>query len=196
MQDAAESLIAKDKKNAWIRGIDVAIVILTVSVLMYTFIWNPFYLLKCIVGITALFCFYMYALKKSETPPNGPQAQVLSVQAASSSISKLAMLSEDGEKMKEWYIQGETALLIGKSSTDNEVEVDLADAEYASLISKQHAVLNYASGIWYLEDLDSRNGVGIKRKGASTKQVLENEAPYKIDSGDMIYIANTRLLVQ
>jgi pSer/pThr/pTyr-binding forkhead associated (FHA) protein len=69
--------------------------------------------------------------------------------------------------------------------------------EYASLISKQHAVLNHASGIWYLEDLDSRNGVGIKKQGTGgTKQLLENENPHKVDSGDMIYIANTRLLVK
>lgn len=44
----------------------------------------------------------------------------------------------------------------------HEVDIDLSDVEYASLISKEHAVLNYSSGSWFIEDLESENGVGIK----------------------------------
>ncbi|WP_346010403.1 FHA domain-containing protein [Paenibacillus sp. SYP-B3998] len=169
--------------------------IVTISALMYTYIWNSIVILKWIVGVVAVVGALRFLMKKNKTSP-APPTRLLKVKEKVEGITKLAMLSEDGEKIKEWYIHGETSLLIGKSAVDNEVEVDLADAEYASLISKQHAVLNFASNNWYLEDLDSRNGVGIKRKGAGTKQVLENETPHRIEAGDMIYIANTRLLVQ
>ncbi|UHA76121.1 FHA domain-containing protein [Paenibacillus sp. 481] len=111
-------------------------------------------------------------------------------------ISKLVLLDEEGESVKEWYIQGETSLLVGKSSSQSEVDIDLSDSDYASLISKSHAVLNYAKGIWYVEDLESRNGIGMKRSISSEKVKLGSDQPHPLTSGNILYIANTRLLVK
>lgn len=111
-------------------------------------------------------------------------------------VSKLVLLDEDGESVKEWLIQGETSLLIGKSSSREEVDIDLSDTEYASLISPQHAVLNYSEGSWFLEDLDSRNGIGIRAAGRSAAARLDPDAAHRLANGDLIYVANTRILAK
>ena len=87
-------------------------------------------------------------------------------------------------------------MIIGKSSTDNNVDIDLRGAEYESLINYEHAVLNNVSGLWYIEDIDSMNGIGIKKARKFKKHTLKYEMPYRISKGDTIYIANTRLLVK
>ncbi|OXM85388.1 FHA domain-containing protein [Paenibacillus rigui] len=191
MKGTADSLKPNAEKSVWVTAIDLLIGLLVVITLAYTYIWNPVSGLKLIVAFILMACVAAFMLKKHRFSAN-PEAL-----ASPAAISKLALLNEDGQRVKEWFIQGETSLLIGKSASDNEADIDLSEAEYASLISKQHAVLNFASGVWYLEDLDSRNGVGLKKQGAGgPKQVLENETPHKVESGDIIYIANTRLLVK
>jgi pSer/pThr/pTyr-binding forkhead associated (FHA) protein len=86
--------------------------------------------------------------------------------------------------------------LIGKNSKENEVDIDLNDTDYASLVSRHHAVLNFAEGSWFIEDIGSVNGSGIKRTDESSKFKMEKGKPYKISSGDIIYIANTKLLTK
>lgn len=114
----------------------------------------------------------------------------------SSRVVKLVLLDDDGTSVKEWYIQGETSVLIGKSSKNSEADIDLSDTPYASLISPQHAVLNKASGQWFIEDIDSASGVGVRKGNQSRSSKLEIEEPSLIEAGDLIYIANTRILVK
>lgn len=111
-------------------------------------------------------------------------------------VSRLILLTDTGEPTKEWPVQGETSLLIGKTTKERVADVDLSDREYASLISHEHAVLNYVSGVWYIEDLDSTNGIGIERKGETRIDKLKHESPYRVNSGDTIYIANIRIMLK
>jgi hypothetical protein len=111
-------------------------------------------------------------------------------------IKKLILKNEEGRNVKIWDIEDKTALLIGKSGKDNEVDIDLTESEYATLISKQHAVMNYTSDSWYIEDIGSTNGSGIKRINENRKVMIEPGKPYKINVGDTIYIANTKILVK
>nr|WP_242061277.1 FHA domain-containing protein [Brevibacillus laterosporus] len=111
-------------------------------------------------------------------------------------ITKLVLLDEDGERVKEWYIQGETSLVIGKNSRNGEVDIDLSDTEYASLISTHHAVLNHVGGTWFIEDNNSHNGIGIKKANSKRTNKVEVETQQQIDINDLIYIANTRILVK
>lgn len=112
-------------------------------------------------------------------------------------IEKLILIDdEEGMNIKSWDIGGKTSLLIGKSSRDGEVDIDLSDTEYSSLISRQHAVLNFADGSWYIEDIGSANGSGIKRADENSKFKIDKGRPYKLNSGDIIYIANTKLLTK
>lgn len=112
--------------------------------------------------------------------------------------TKLILKNDEGRNVKVWDIENKTALLIGKSGReeDNEVDIDLAESEYAVLISKQHAVLNFSSGSWYIEDIGSTNGSGLKSSDANEKVLLETGRPYPINAGDIIYIANTKILVK
>ncbi|MFW6281367.1 MAG: FHA domain-containing protein [bacterium] len=111
-------------------------------------------------------------------------------------VSKLVMKDNDGQITKEWEIANNISCLIGKKTKSNEVNIDLSEAVYSSLISREHAVLNNTGKKWYFEDVGSSNGSGIKRRGESKKFKVEIARPYEIGSGDIIYIANTKLFIR
>jgi len=121
---------------------------------------------------------------------------VLRYQDKRPGITQLVLQDDEGRNVRVWDIKARTSLIIGKGSKDADVDIDLTISEYASLISKQHAVLNYAGNNWYIEDIGSTNGSGLRRKNERSKIKIETGKPYKLNSGDMIYIANTKLLVK
>ncbi len=111
-------------------------------------------------------------------------------------ISKVLMLNEYGAPIKEWNITGMVSVIIGKDNNIYDVDIDLSGSVYSALISSQHAVLNYCNNGWFIEDHYSDNGILIEKsynKGKLDK--IDSGEPYKIDFGDIIYIANTKLLV-
>ncbi|NRR04874.1 FHA domain-containing protein [Brevibacillus sp. RS1.1] len=177
------------QKSIRVKLIELLISILVISALIYVFGYTDSNALKIFTGIAfGLFLFGVIIVRFGSPDEPEPKKE--------DGVTKLVLLDEEGESVKEWLIQGETSLLIGKSSAQNEVDIDLADAEYAALISKQHAVLNQASGDWFIEDIHSKNGTGIKQPNKRDKSKLEIEQPHKVKAGDIIYIANTRLLLK
>ena len=110
-----------------------------------------------------------------------------------SKIKTIQLLNEREEVVKEWYIRDEQGLLIGKNFQNQLVDIDLTDSDYAVLIEKQHAALNCVNGKWFLEDLGSRNGTGIKVAKTSHIQRLKDEEVIVANPGDRIYIAKTIL---
>lgn len=113
-----------------------------------------------------------------------------------SSIKRFVLITRDGDKEKEWHCEGMTSLLIGKGTAKREVDIELGDTHYSEYISNEHAVMNYYGGYWYIEDLNSRNGVGIKKKGEEYALRLKPLVSYKIDEGDIIYISKAKILVR
>jgi hypothetical protein len=111
-------------------------------------------------------------------------------------IKKLILTDDEGRNVKAWEIETKTSVLIGKKTHDNEVDVDLSDASYAALVSKEHAVLNFSDNTWYIEDLGSTNGSGVKRLKDNSKVKLKSGEPFKLCIGDIIYIANLKILVK
>jgi len=107
---------------------------------------------------------------------------------------QLMLLDEHEKPLKSWDLAGKTALIIGKKNEDEDVDVDLDDCEYSTFIDSQHAVLNYCLDSWYLEDLGSENGVKI-RKVEDGGCYKVTSRPCRLSAGDVIYIANTRLLL-
>ncbi|SJZ97627.1 FHA domain-containing protein [Selenihalanaerobacter shriftii] len=111
-------------------------------------------------------------------------------------IRSLILKDSDDKIIHEWDINELRSVLIGKKTKVNEVDVDLSQATYSSLISREHAVMNNTGDKWYFEDIGSSNGSGIKRKNTDKKFKINEGKPYPINSGDTIYIANTKLLVK
>lgn len=108
--------------------------------------------------------------------------------------SQLVLLDEKENPVKSWDLAGKTALIIGKKNEEEEIDVDLEDCEYSTFIDPQHAVLNFCLDSWYLEDLGSQNGVKIKKVEDGGCYQVTNR-PCRLSAGDIIYIANTRLLL-
>lgn len=115
---------------------------------------------------------------------------------AEGALRELVLLSEENTEMAGWDLFGRTALVIGRDMGENQVDVNLADVTYASFIDIEHAVMNYAGEQWYIEDLHSENGVKIKKRGSKGRYKLAPEKPCKLDPGDVIFIAQTKLLVR
>ena len=170
----------------WIMIIDIVIAIVSIGMLYYVYFVNEDKNLKYIgYGLIAValvfFGVRIFALTRKANSKGG--------------ISKLILISEDGRSLKTWNIMDRISFLIGRNTKDNEVDIDLSDAEYSELVSRQHAVLNFSEGKWYIEDVGSSYGSGLK-KVDEEKFKLENERLYEINSGDTLYIANTKILVK
>jgi len=167
-------------KSKLIMIIDVLIFLLLIVILVFLFINDHHWLQQLIIGLSlgSWLCYLLvkYAKKRPR-----------------STLKRIQLLNEQEDVIKEWYIRDEQGLVIGKNFQNQLVDLDLTDADYAVLIEKQHALLNCVDGKWFLEDLGSRNGVGVKKVQAAYVQRLEREEVVPVESGDRIYIAKSVL---
>lgn len=108
--------------------------------------------------------------------------------------SMLVLLNEEAAEIRTWDLQNQTGLVIGRSQDEADVDVDLSGTEFFSLISSQHAVLNYTSEGWKLMDVGSKNGTALLRKGSSKKLILAPGEPMPIRPGDKVYLAEETVL--
>lgn len=111
-------------------------------------------------------------------------------------LSKIILKDEEGKTLNLWELSNKQSLLIGKKTQNNEVDIDLSSSTYASLVSREHGILNFAGDKWYYEDIGSSNGSGIKRKSEEKKFKVEEGKTYRVYSGDILYIANTQLIIK
>ena len=162
--------------------VDVLILLLFIGILSYLFfLAYNIIILSAATCLACIWIFYMvmkYFKRESK-----------------STLSLIQLLSENEEVLQEWYIGHERGLLIGKNHQTNTVDIDLTEADYAVLIEKQHAVLNCMSGKWFIEDLESRNGVGVKKAEDLIVNRLHEGESVELASGDRIYIGKTILQV-
>lgn len=117
-----------------------------------------------------------------------------SLPADDMTIRQLVLLDEQNKPIKSWGLSGKIAVIIGKKNEEEEVDVDLEDCEYSTFINPQHAALNFCQNFWYVEDLNSQNGVQVKKVEDGICYKVLNR-PCRVMPGDIIYIANTRLLL-
>lgn len=111
-------------------------------------------------------------------------------------IQEVVLLDEEGSEIAAWHIGGKTSVLIGRDEQKQNVDINLYSTEYGGLVDRQHAVLNYANGQWYIEDLGSRNGVRIQDAGDQNIYQVSGEHLCRINAGDIILIGNTKLQVK
>lgn len=117
------------------------------------------------------------------------------VSGIDSSIRELILLDENEKPIKAWDLAGKVSLLIGRDNPQEPVDVDLEECEYSALIDEQHAVLNYCMDTWYVEDLNSHNGIRVRKVDDGVCYRVMKDRPCRLTSGDLIYIANTKLLI-
>ena len=111
----------------------------------------------------------------------------------SNRISKVDLINENGVVVDSWELFDKTSAVIGKDIGENQVDIDLSQNPYASMIEIEHAVLNYANGNWYIEDLGSQNGISIVKRGNNKKYKLSPSQPCKLDFGDIVFIGMCQL---
>lgn len=111
-------------------------------------------------------------------------------------ITQLTLLNTDGKGIRSWELYGKTSALIGKDIGENLVDIDLSQTPYAAMIDVQHAVLNYADGNWYIEDLASGNGISVKKFGDYEIYRLSTSEPCKLDLGDIIFVGMCQLKLE
>jgi len=109
----------------------------------------------------------------------------------------LSLLNEYDEIVHTFSIANSVSAVIGRSTEENQVDIDLSNSSYAALVHPIHATLNYAGGNWYLEDVAGINDLKIQpRDGGDSIFLISPDRPCKVEQGDILFVANTRLLFQ
>lgn len=109
-------------------------------------------------------------------------------------VQELLLLDEQNRPVRSWSMAGHISMVIGRKNDEEEVDVDLEDCAYSTFVDCQHAALNYCLDRWYLEDLGSVNGVRVQKAADGCCYQVSNR-PCQVEAGDIIHIANTRLLL-
>ena len=102
------------------------------------------------------------------------------------------LLDENDEEISDWNIAGKISILIGRDTHKEDVDINLMNTAFAGMVDRQHAVMNYTAGQWYIEDLDSTNGIRIKKKDNKIYEVAKTQ-PCLVEKGDIIFIGLTKL---
>ena len=111
-------------------------------------------------------------------------------------IKEIILKNDEGYYIKKWEIGRKKTLIIGKSTARNDVDIDVSIEGYSNLVSRIHGSLNKIDGIWYYEDLGSQNGSGLGKKTDRRKIKLERNKAIKVESGDIIYLPVTKILLK
>ena len=127
-----------------------------------------------------VFVHSVYILYRSLTDEKFLEAESALINPKSNPINTISLLNKNGEVISSWELYGRTSAVIGKDVGENYIDIE-------------HAVLNYADGNWYIEDLDSTNGISIKKIGQDRVYKLSSMQPCKLDFGDIIFIGMCQL---
>lgn len=113
-----------------------------------------------------------------------------------SNITSIELVNEDNEIIRTWDIGERSSFLIGKSRDDNDVFVDLTCSIYSKLIENTHAVLNYAAGKWYVEDISDNSGVSIHKIDDDIRYRIVKDTPCELKRGDILFVSKVKLLLK
>lgn len=173
----------------------IAMIFLTIAIiLIINAEWQSTWIgiLIAIIGF-GLHLYWSFAEEKLEYG-SGEFIRDEKINASQTTLTELILLGEDGTRIASWNIYGKNGLVIGRDIRENHVSINLENATYASMIDIEHAVLNYSGDSWYIEDVSEKNGVSVEKMDGK-KYKLSYGKPCKLDKGDIIYIALTRLQI-
>ena len=141
-------------------------------------------------------CAYMWFIYIKVTKDLMVATPTELVRETDTHIRKVFLLNEEHQILRKWNIEGKAGLLIGKSTKEQEVDIDLSDTALEALISNEHALLNYTNGNWFVEDYDSEQGTAVRKANQNELQYLNKSEPMQLGIGDYIYIGKTILQVK
>ncbi len=181
------------------RAIDLAIMLVSISLLLIALAY-PQHIrhhvpLLCLSGILAVI-FLIMAIKDSRSNIEKAAAGWAGESRREALATELVLLSEEDTELCVWDIFGKTAVVIGRDIKENQVDIDLNGSPYASMVEIEHAVMNYTSGSWYVEDLGSKNGIKVKKAMDGKVYQLSADTPCKLECGDIVYVGLNRLLLR
>lgn len=172
----------------------ITIILLLAIFLFFIFFINKDFTIRIIGTIAVLLVVAIWFLFEYEN--RKARVKVVPQKIQKSGINKIVLITRDGEREQEWDCNGTTSFLIGKSTTLKEADIDLTGIMFSEYVSNEHAVLNCSDGYWYIEDLGSLNGVGLKKKDEEYALKLKPLTSYKLDEGDIIYISKIKLYIR
>ncbi|MFD1732198.1 FHA domain-containing protein [Deinococcus malanensis] len=73
------------------------------------------------------------------------------------------------------------------------VDIDVTDLPGAQHVSRRHAQFVFHNGTWNVQDLDSANGVFLKRTGDSAYSAAISQ-PAELQDGDEVAFGNLMLI--
>lgn len=136
-------------------------------------------------GIAAI-VFFVLAIGSGET---GWQSAAVE----STLITEAVLLSEENTELMTWNMYGKVALVIGRNQREHQVDIDLRESPFASMVDGEHAVLNFSGGSWFVEDLGSTNGLSIKKDDRKIYK-LAPDTLCRVERGDCLFVGRNQLL--
>lgn len=145
-------------------------------------------------------CFLVLAAKDRNTGQEAAGRTGKGLPSDKQLVTEIVLLSEEDTELALWDIYGKTAMVIGRdvrgnSSHENQVDIDLSQGPFASMVDVEHAVLNYSAGNWYVEDLGSANGISVKKADGKVYK-LSPDNPCRLERGDCLNVGLNRLLLR
>ncbi|MBO5030507.1 MAG: FHA domain-containing protein [Lachnospiraceae bacterium] len=168
---------------------DMIICSFSAAIIILCFTYMEQSMERDVLGVVCGILFLVFLLMAVADSSSGKQKKKGNGQG----IQELVLLDEEGNEISAWHIGGKTSLLIGRDEYQENVDINLQNTEYGGMADRQHAVLNYVGGQWFIEDLGSRNGVRIRDAKDRKIYQVSKEHPCRINAGDIIFIGNTRL---
>lgn len=163
-----------------------------VMVLSYIYLEQELYMMVILaVGAAVFLVFLILALWDSDKAGKR-KMKSRHGKTGAGGIHSLILLNEEDQEIAEWNIAGKVSVLIGRDSHRENVDVNLMNTAFAGMVDRQHAVLNYAAGQWYIEDLDSANGIRVQKQDGILYEVAKGQ-PALVEKGDVLVIGLTKL---
>ncbi len=167
-----------------------------IALVGYFYIEDRYYWIIVLGGSLLMLLFLILMVRDSRA---GPELQIRSMDGMghppASHLTEIVLLSEEDQPLSSWTLYGKTGMVIGRDSGENQVNINLTNSTYASTVDVEHAVLNYSADNWYVEDLNSKNGVSVQ-KSDKRKYKLAAGHPCLLSCGDILYIGLVRLMIR
>ena len=181
------------------RGIDLMIAAVCIAVIGIVFFYSDQVRGRGTIMATAVFLlvvFLILAVRNTEEKKQAVGRLKLGLPTDAELITEIVLLSEEDTELMAWDLYGKIAMVVGRDVRENQVDIDLGSSSYASMVDIEHAVLNYSTGNWYVEDLGSANGISVKKAEDGRVYKLSADTPCRIEKGDHLYVGLNRLLLR